>query len=164
MTVFHALASARQAGIVVPNETIAKVVKYLKNVQDAETGGFAYNYKGKMRMPCTAGGTYIAQLAGQRDTEMVNAALRNLKGQAPAIFAGGHYYFYGHYYAIQAMVQAGDEEYSKWYPQIRDALISQQTAQGAWGKATKPGSISYETPMAIIILSTPHRYIPIYQR
>ena len=26
------LASARQAGIVVPNETIAKVVKYLKNV------------------------------------------------------------------------------------------------------------------------------------
>ena len=43
MTVFHALASARQAGIVVPNETIAKVVKYLKNVHDAETGGFAYN-------------------------------------------------------------------------------------------------------------------------
>ena len=36
------LASARQAGIVVPNETIAKVVGYLKNVHDAETGGFAY--------------------------------------------------------------------------------------------------------------------------
>ncbi len=164
MTVFHALASARQAGIVVPNETITKVVKYLKNVHDAETGGFGYNPGGKMRMPCTAGGTYIAQLAGQRDTEMVNAALRNLKGQSPGIFAGGHYYFYGHYYAIQAMVQAGDEEYSKWYPQIRDALISRQTAQGGWGKAAKLGSISYETPMAIIILSTPHRYIPIYQR
>jgi hypothetical protein len=26
-----------------------------------------------------------------------------------------------------------------------------------------PGSISYETSMAIIILATPHRYIPIYQ-
>ena len=61
MTVFHALASARQAGIVVPNETIAKVVGYLKNVHDAETGGFAYNYRGKMRFPCTAGGAYIAQ-------------------------------------------------------------------------------------------------------
>ena len=164
MTVFHALASARQAGIVVPNETITKVVKYLKNVHDAETGGFGYFPGRNMRMPCTAGGAYIAQLAGQRDTEMVNAALRNLKGQTPGIFAGGHYYFYGHYYAIQAMVQAGDEEYSKWYPQIRDALISQQTAEGGWSKAAKPSSISYKTPMAIIILSTPHRYIPIYQR
>ena len=61
-------------------------------------------------------------------------------------------------------MQAGDEKYSKWYPQVRDALISKQTAQGAWGKAAKPGSLSYETPMAIIILATPHRYIPIYQR
>ena len=34
MTVFHALASARQAGIVVPNETIAKVVEYLKGVRE----------------------------------------------------------------------------------------------------------------------------------
>ena len=139
MTVFHALASARQAGIVVPNETIAKVVKYLKNAHDAETGGFAYNEKAAASFPCTAGGAYIAQLAGQRDTEMVNAALRHLKSQAPGVFAGARYYSYGHYYAIQAMVQAGDEEYSKWYPQIRDALISKQTAQGAWGSASKQG-------------------------
>ena len=38
-TVFHALASARQAGIVVPNETIAKVVKYLERAKDPTTGG-----------------------------------------------------------------------------------------------------------------------------
>jgi hypothetical protein len=165
MTVFHALASARQAGIAVPNETIAKVMKYLKSVHDAETGGFAYNEKGLVSFPCTAGGAYIAQLAGQRDTEMVNAALRHLKSLAPGIITGGaRYYSYGHYYAIQAMVQAGDDEYSKWYPQIRDALISQQNAQGAWGKPGKSGGVSYEMPMAIIILATPHRYIPIYQR
>jgi hypothetical protein len=165
MTIFHALASARQAGIVVPNETIAKVVKYLKGVHDADTGGFAYNSYGKVSFPCTSGGAYIAQLAGQRDTEMVNAALRHLKSLAPGVITGGaRYYCYGHYYAIQAMVQAGDEEYSKWYPQIRDALISQQNAQGAWGKSGKAGGVSYEMPMAIIILSTPHRYIPIYQR
>jgi putative lipoic acid-binding regulatory protein len=164
MTVFHALASARQAGIVVPNETIAKVVKYLKNVHDAETGGFTYNEKAAASFPCTAGGAYIAQLAGQRDTEMVNAALRHVKSQAPGIFTGARYYSYGHYYAIQAMVQAGDEEYAKWYPQIRDALISKQNAKGALGTVNKSGGISYETPMAIIILATPHRYIPIYQR
>jgi len=163
MTVFHALASARQAGIVVPNETIAKVVKYLKNNHDAQTGGFAYKDGRNVTFPCTAGGAYIAQLAGQRDTEMVNAALRHLKTLSPGIITGGHYYYYGHYYAIQANVQAGDKEYAEWYPQIRDALVSKQSAQGAWGKGQKQG-ISYETTMAIIILATPHRYIPIYQR
>ena len=165
MTVFHALASAHQAGIVVPNATIAKVVKYLEGVYDRQTGLFAYTANSKAKSSaCTAGGAYCAQLAGQRDTEMVNAAIRYLKSQAPGIFTGGAYYYYAHYYAIQAMVQAGDEAYSEWYPKIRDALVKQQNAQGGWGTATTPGTISYETPMAIIILSTPHRYIPIYQR
>ncbi len=165
MTVFHALASAHQAGIVVPNATIARVVKYLQSVHDPQNGGFGYTSRSSRGVSCTAGGAYIAQLAGQRDTEMVNSAIRNLKSQAPAIFTGGvMYYHYAHYYAIQAMVQAGDQEYSDWYPKIRDALVSQQNAQGAWGPATSPGTISYETPMAIIILATPHRYIPIYQR
>ena len=44
-------------------------------------------------------------------------------------------------------------------PQIRDALISRQTDDGSWS-----GKGSHATPMAIIILATPHRYIPIYQR
>ena len=65
---------------------------------------------------------------------------------------------------IQAMVQAGDDEYAKWYPQIRDALISRQNAKGAWDKGNRQGGSSYATPMAIIVLATPHRYIPIYQR
>jgi hypothetical protein len=94
---------------------------------------------------------------------MVNASIRYLKSQSPGIFSGGEYYYYTHYYTIQAMVQAGDEEYVWWYPKIRDELIKRQNAQGSWAPTT-PGTISYETPMAIIILSTPHRYIPIYQR
>ena len=166
-TVFHALASARQAGIVVPNETIAKVVNYLKSANDPTTGGFTYTLGGNRNVTpaCTAGGSYIAQLAGQRDTEMVRAALRHLESMAPGIITGGgSYYYYTHYYAIQAMVQAGDKEYAKWYPKIRDALIARQKATGAWDKGSRHGGGSYSTPMAIIILATPHRYIPIYQR
>jgi hypothetical protein len=166
MTVFHALASARQAGIVVPNETISKLINYLKDAKDPETGGFTYAPRGRANptLPCTAGGAYIAQLAGQRDTELVQSALRYLKSQAPKIFTSMNYYYYGHYYAIQAMVQAGDDEYSAWYPQIRDALVSKQNADGSWTKGVRQGGASVATPMAVIILSTPHRYIPIYQR
>ena len=165
-TVFHALASARQAGIMVPNETISKVVKYLKFAQNPESGGFAYapNGNANVSVACTAGGTYCAQLAGQRDSEMVAAGLRYLKKLSPGIIdSGSGHYYYCHYYAIQAMVQAGDEHYAEWYPLIRDALIKRQQEDGAWHKG-KMGTTSYETPMAIIILATPHRYIPIYQR
>lgn len=169
--VFIGLASARQAGIVVPNETIAKVINYFKSATSQNTGAFNYVPTGSTKndsIACTGGGAYAAQLAGARGTEMVLSALRFLKERSPGIIEGnfGHYY-YGHYYAIQAMVQAGDEYYSDWYPKIRDALIKKQGTDGAWGgKNTKSGKrgASYETPMAIIILATPHRYIPIYQR
>jgi len=167
--VFIALASARQAGVVVPNVTIAKVVKYFESATSQKTGGFNYIPTGKAEndsIACTGGGAYAAQLAGARDSEMVNSALRFLTERSPGIINNnfGHYY-YGHYYAMQAMVQAGDDHYAKWYPLIRDALIRKQNAQGAWTGAVKGAkAVGYETPMAIIILATPHRYIPIYQR
>ncbi len=164
-TVFHALASARQAGILVPEETITKVGKYLRGAQSAESGGFTYapNGKANVSFACTAGGTYSAQLAGLRDSEMVGASLRYMMQQFPEVITKGDgHYFYGHYYAIQAMVQAGDEYYAEWYPVIRDALISRQMEDGSWNKGRGEGQ--HSTPMAIIILATPHRYIPIYQR
>lgn len=167
--VFVSLASARQAGVVVPNETIKKVVTYLESAWNSDTGAFGYvpggqSSKSKGTIPCTAGGAYAAQLAGQRDSEMVAGALRNLEKQAPGIFGNVGYFYYAHYYAIQAMVQAGDEQYASWYPKIRDSLISKQQPEGSWAKGKSGGTGSYETPMAIIILATPHRYIPIYQR
>ena len=169
--VFIGLASARQAGIVVPNETIAKVVSYFESATSQNTGGFNYVPTGSQKndsIACTGGGAYAAQLAGARGSEMVMSALRFLKERSPGIIDNnfGHYY-YGHYYAIQAMVQAGDDYYAEWYPLIRDALIRKQGADGAWGgsRNTKgQKAVSYETPMAIITLATPHRYIPIYQR
>jgi hypothetical protein len=158
--VFIALASARQAGIMVENEVIKKFQKYCVTSLDASTGGHSYapNGNGGTSIPCTAGGAYAAQLAGLRGTEGVNGAIRLLKEQTN-IFSNVGHYFYCHYYAIQAMVQAGDKEYSFWYPKIRDALVGKQLSDGSWSKKH-----TYATPMSIIILSTPHRYIPIYQR
>jgi uncharacterized protein YfaS (alpha-2-macroglobulin family) len=169
--VFVALASARQAGIVVPNETIAKVVTYFESATSQQTGGFNYVPTGVQKndsIACTGGGAYAAQLAGERGSEMVMSALRFLKERSPGIIDNnfGHYY-YGHYYAIHAMVQAGDEYYAEWYPLIRDALIRKQAANGSWSEGKSTGVkkfVGYETPMAIIILATPHRYIPIYQK
>ncbi len=166
--VFVSLASAKQAGILVPTETIDRVTGYLRDqVWNEKSGGFGYQGNGNATLACTGGGAYAAQLCGHRDSEWVKSSIRYLEN-SPKIFNRqelGHYY-YANYYAMQAMVQAGDEHYAKWYPQIRDALIALQKPDGSWneGTAEKPEPYPHKTPMAIIILGTPHRYIPVYQQ
>lgn len=164
--VFVSLASAREAGVLIPNETIDRLTNYLRDQAfDEKRGGFGYQGKG-YTIACTAGGVYAAQLAGNRDTEWVQAALNTLENE-PRMFSrkdNGHFY-YSHYYAMQAMVQAGDERYAKWYPKIRDALIDLQQPDGSWvEKKGEKEDYPHKTPMAIIILGTPNRYIPVYQR
>lgn len=161
--VFVSLASAREAGILVPTETIERLTGYLRDQAFSEQrGGFGYQGKG-YTIACTAGGVYAAQLAGNRDTEWVQAALGTLENE-PKMFSrkdNGHFY-YSHYYAMQAMVQAGEERYAAWYPKIRDALITLQQPNGSWQE--KEQDYPHKTPMSIIILGTPNRYIPVYQR
>lgn len=166
--VFVSLASARQAGILVPTETIDRVVSYLRDqVWNEKSGGFGYQGNNGGTLACTGGGAYAAQLCGMRDTEWVQASIRFLEN-SPKIFNRAEigYFYYAHYYAMQAMVQAGEEHYARWYPQIRDALISLQKPDGSWneGTAEKAETYPHKTAMSIIILGTPHRYIPIYQQ
>lgn len=163
-TVFVSLASAQQAGILVPTETIDRVVGYLRDqVWNEATGGFGYQGRTGTTLACTGGGAYVAQLCGQRDTEWVASAIRYLEN-SPKSFNRAEigYFYYAHYYAIQAMVQAGGDHYAKWYPKIRDSLIALQKPNGSWHE--KENDYPSNTPMAIIILGTPHCYIPIYQR
>lgn len=161
--VFVSLASAREAGVLVPTETIERVTGYLRDQAfDERRGGFGYQGKG-YTIACTSGGVYAAQLAGNRGSEWVSAALNTLEND-PKMFSrkdNGHFY-YSHYYAMQAMVQAGEDHYAKWYPKIRDSLISLQQPNGSWQEKEK--DYPHKTPMAIIILGTPNRYIPVYQR
>jgi hypothetical protein len=71
------------------------------------------------------------------------------------------YYYYGHYYAVQAMWQAGDERWNAWYPAIRDELLSRQEPDGSW---MSPICSEYATAMALIILQIPNNCVPIFQK
>lgn len=161
--VFIGLASARQAGIMVPDEAIKRLVSYLEGAQDQGSGGFSYAPTGKgVSVPCSGGGLYVAQLCGERDSQMVKAAINYVSNLPDSTFANAGHYFYMHYYAIQGMVQSGDEYYAEWYPKIRDALVEKQATDGSWAGAR--GGLIQGTAMSLIILGTPHRFIPIYQR
>ena len=84
------------------------------------------------------------------------------RGGLGQVFRAEQYYFYGHYYAVQAMWHAGDRYWRRWYPAIRDELISLQLADGSWNDVQV--CPEYGTAMACIILQMPNNYLPIFQR
>jgi hypothetical protein len=157
-----ALASAKEAGIVVPNATIEKAVKYVKSLQNAN-GGFSY-HSSTERHPGfarTAAGVTALLVCGDRNSSELKSGLEYLRKVDKTKFdrlPDSGWYYYGHYYAAVAMFLAGDSYHRDWYPQIRDALLKKQHANGSFGGE------EYGTPMAILILGIPYRFIPIYQR
>ena len=42
------------------------------------------------------------------------------------------HYFYGQYYAVQAMYLAGDNHWAQWWPAVREELVVAQNDDGSW--------------------------------
>jgi len=158
-----ALRAARNAGIHVPNETIDRCTDFVKRCQN-DDGGFMYmlSQPGDSRFPRSAAGVVALYSAGIYEGEEIEKTLRYLdrfealSGSRPS----GHFY-YGHYYAIQAMWHTGGDKFDRWYRSIRKDLLARQRASGAW--LDEIGT-EYATAMASIILQMPNNYLPIFQR
>ena len=158
-----ALRAARNAGIFVPNATIEACIEYVKKSQNAD-GGFMYLLDGgESAFPRTAAGVVALYSAGVYEGEEIDGGLKYLMTHIPKRERGLReaHYFYGHYYAVQAMWHAGGSFWEKWYPAIRDDLLRRQQADGSWVDGISP---EYGTAMASIILQMPNNYLPIFQR
>lgn len=157
-----ALRAARNAGIEVPNETIDACVEYVKQSQNQD-GGFAYMLSGgPSAFPRTAAGVVALYSAGEHDTDEIQRGLDYVRQYIPkGRFNREEHYFYGHYYAVQAMWHAGGDYWQEWYPAIRDELIRLQRPGGMWND---PICQEYGTAMACIVLQMPNNYLPIFQR
>jgi hypothetical protein len=158
-----ALRAARNAGIYVPNETVDRCIEYIKRGQNQD-GGFAYMLDGgESEFPRTAAAIvalYNAGIYEGPEIEQGLAYLRNFVPTESEDMLPSHFY-YGHYYAAQAMWQAGGKDWAEWYPAVRDAMIVRQTPDGFWVDAIGP---EYGTAMASIVLQMPNNYLPIFQR
>jgi prenyltransferase beta subunit len=159
-----ALRSARNAGIKVPKETIDRAVKYVRDCQNPD-GGFKYmTHAAGSAWPRTAAGVASLFYAGIYEDDSINRGLDYLTQNAMpgrGGLAGQAHYYYGHYYAVQAMYLAGGAYWGKWWPAVRDELIHRQTSNGSW--IDQPGP-AYATAMSLIILQMPKRYLPIFQK
>ncbi|HCT43808.1 MAG TPA: prenyltransferase, partial [Phycisphaerales bacterium] len=159
-----ALRSARNAGIEVSSEVIDRAVEYVRMCQNAD-GGFKYQLgSGNSAWPRTAAGVASLYYAGIYEDDAIDKGIEYLtKNALPGkASASRSHYFYGQYYAVQAMYLAGDAHWALWWPAIRAELIAQQNDEGSWDDRSvgKP----YGTAMALIVLQMPKRYLPIFQK
>jgi hypothetical protein len=162
-----ALRAARNAGIAVPKSKVDKCVKYVRTCQDRLGGWFRYMAEGGgndvQAFARTAAGVCALYSAGIYDDEDVQKGLEYLMHHKPPGMFPRHdmHYFYGHYYAAQAMWTAGGKYWQEWFPAIRDELLTKQMTNGSWQDLI---CTHYGTAMACIILQIPNNYLPILQK
>ena len=160
-----ALRAGRNAGIAVPRETIDRSIEYVRTCQN-DDGGFRYMIlpkDGPSQFARSAAGVVALYNAGIYEGREIDKGLDYLQRFRPGEDQPGSevFYFYGHYYAVQAMWHAGGNHWSEWYPAIRDELMARQRADGSWMDSI---CAEYGTAMACIILQVPNNYLPILQR
>jgi len=153
------LRAAANAGLAVPRETIDAAVEYLKSCANRD-GGFSYQAgSGKSGFARTGAGLVSMLLAGGWDLRQVPKGAEFLKKRREI---DDNYYFYGNYYAAQAMHLLGGREWREWYDYISDDLVRRQRSDGTWHRS---GEEKIQcTSMALLILTIPNGYLPIYQR
>jgi hypothetical protein len=159
-----ALRSARNAGLEVPKETIDRAVEYVRRCQNPD-GGFKYQLSGgPSAWPRSAAGVATFYYAGIYKDEAIDRGIEYLMTAAFPTRTDPNraHYFYGHYYAVQAVYLAGGEYWARWWPEIRRQLLQMQNPDGSWPDATVGDA--YGTAMALIILQMPKRYLPIFQK
>ncbi len=156
-----ALRAARNAGLYVPKRCIDDAVDYVRKSQNPD-GGFRYMLNsGGSAFARSAAGVAALQYAGVYHGPEIDKGLAYLAEFRPPQEQSVGHYFYGHYYAAQAELLAGDRHWSAWWPAIREELLAKQSEEGYWqGQAGN----EYGTAMALIILQIPSRLLPIFQK
>jgi hypothetical protein len=159
-----ALRGAANTGAPLPQRAIAQGIAYIKR-RAVEGGGFSYTGEGGANPARSGTGILALELLGQHNTREAQAAGDYLR-RNPITETEGFYY-YTVYYCAQAAWQLGGDYWTDINRPIRRSLLQSQRADGSWsvqrGNEAMAGT-AYGTSMAILALTVPYRYLPIYQR
>jgi hypothetical protein len=158
-----ALRAAANVGAAVPKAAIDSGIAYVKRRARAD-GGFEYIGNGQVTTALTGTGVLALALMGQQDAAEVKRGGSYLRTH-PASDRTNHY-FYTIYYCAQAAWQLGGDYWTQIGKGITDDLVAKQRADGSWpvSGSEGQGGESYGTAMAVLALTVPYRYLPIYQR
>ncbi len=166
VTILQALRSAKSAGIAVPLDTIERATKYVRSC--ATVYGFTYQmdkvYQSndlRSTYPLTAAGIVSLNSAGVYDSQEIRRGIHYLKTERDQLKWGRYHYFYGHYYACQAMYVWGGTDWNDYYKQLKNEILEHQDVDGGW---TDDVGRTYAAAMACLVLQIPAEWFPIFQK
>jgi hypothetical protein len=156
-----ALRSAKLNGAPVPDEAIAKAVKYVFGKHDARMGRFGYTNTESHAETLTGCGLLCLELCGYHGHESTYKAGEFILNTHAKLPQSSHE-LYGNYYNAQGMFQLGGKYWRKYAEWMYGHYLPRQKADGSW--QGRDGGMTYGTAMVILSLAVPYRQLPIYQR
>lgn len=164
-----ALKSSEIAGIDVPDDTQAGMVKFLRRISAGERRGLAsYRFGESPKASMTAEALFSRQMLGmKRENPSSLEAVDFLTKHPPRQTEQDLYYWY---YGTLAMYQYGGEPWRRWNDQLRDTLVATQRKQGHAAGSWDPkdnwslhGGRLYSTALSTLCLEVYYRFLPLYQ-
>jgi hypothetical protein len=165
ITQLQALRATHNAGFYVPGGTISSAVRYIEQCS-ATGGGIRYSLSsgGTPQPAISAAAAAALYNAGEFDSPIAHNCLVYLRDQTEARpwakFQGGHAWYFN-FYACQAYYLGSDKDWQDYFPKVRQTLVASQATDGSWSGEIGP---AFTTSIALIILQTPYKYLPILQR
>jgi hypothetical protein len=167
VVIVQALRAARDAGVSVDADVIAKAVAYIRRCQ-LEDGSFRYSLgSGETSVALTAAGLTTLNSAGVYEGPEIDRAiealwrrlgLREDDPDQPARFP-----FYERFYLAQALWQHSDLRlYERWVALERERVLAAQRPDGSWHDPQF--GACYATAMNCLFLAIPDGLLPIFQR
>jgi len=172
----NALRAAWNAGVggeAVP-AAVGQALRYVRNCHNGD-GSFRYMLEegvppagrvGLDGVPRAAAGAMSLMGAGVYSLAdpVLGAALDFLRRSAVEhAKQRGFHYWYGQYYAAQAMFQSGRaSDWDTYWPTVSQQILSMQGADGLW--RGPDDDLAYNTAMALLILQLPDQRLPMFQR
>lgn len=191
----QALRAAANVGVIVPETVIEAAKDYVRRSYISRGGGFQYqiDWDGRSTFALTAAGIVALQSMGEYDTHTYEAQGTNgpvrltldlnrsisylqserpdksSRGLSPGSSVCNYGFWYGHYYAAQAMHQyqfVSPRAWHEWHTRNRENFMKLQHPNGAWTDEIggwDPKTNAFATAMACLVLSIPRGYLPVFQ-
>ncbi len=170
----QALRAARNIGIPVPKSTIDRVVDYVLESRieyGADAGAFYYKIHGRgarTRTTFAVNAAAVTSLhsAGIYDARRYSRALEVIEtgyDEVSQWYPNHFYFWYGNYYAAQAMNFEGGEKGERYFAKVTRDLLRRQQPDGSWHNDVGPGD-AFATAVACLILRVRLGYLPIFQK
>ena len=160
----EALVSAKEAGVLVPDQSLERARAFIHACQSKETGAFWYkpNRTDETNAYRMGAGLLGLQLTGELESQALDQGWKLLMGEG--MEKGWAFKerrdWLDQFYCVQACYQAGDKHLNFWYPRAAEKMIAQQEPSG---KIAGDGNMPYGgTAVATLVLAVPYRFLPFF--